>query len=66
MRHVTENDGKRKGRPDTAAGEVLHEIEKAETDVADARERRHRGEAAEAITPNPGAQRDAEEDARDD
>lgn len=48
-------------KPDTALGEVLREFEKAETD-----ERRHRGEAGEAVTPNTRAQEEAGKDAADE
>ncbi|MEW2295034.1 hypothetical protein ABZ719_20385 [Streptomyces sp. NPDC006743] len=53
-------------KPDTALGEVLREFEKAETDVDDRRERRHRGEAGEAVTPNTRAQEEAGKDAADE
>ncbi|MFF3639247.1 hypothetical protein [Streptomyces sp. NPDC002250] len=46
-------------RPDTALGEVLHEAEEAETHGED---ERNRGEAADAITPNTGAQEQSEGD----
>ncbi|MGX4687941.1 hypothetical protein [Streptomyces sp. JNUCC 63] len=55
-----ENTGKDERPPKTALGEVLHEFENAETDVDDTRERRHRGEAGEAITPNTRAQEEEE------
>ncbi|NMO37102.1 hypothetical protein HG826_26700 [Streptomyces sp. GMY01] len=63
---MPDNDGKQHhDRPQTALGEVLREFEKAETDVDESRERRHRGEAAEAITPNAGAEEEAREEAED-
>jgi hypothetical protein len=47
-------------QPETALEEVLHEIEDAETRTQDsAEQRRHRGEAADATTPNTGAQEQA-------
>ncbi|WP_181387098.1 hypothetical protein [Streptomyces sp. Act143] len=47
--------------PETAAEEVLREIEKAERRTRDTEEqRRHRGEAGEAITPNARAQEESE------
>ncbi|MER6983122.1 hypothetical protein [Streptomyces carpinensis] len=61
---MSRNDsGRRREHPDTATGEILHEIENAETDVDDSRERRHRGEAAETITPNERAQEEAQGEA---
>ncbi|MFJ6904607.1 hypothetical protein ACWERF_02890 [Streptomyces griseoluteus] len=50
-------------RPTTAVGETLREIadaEKPETPEKRAEERRHEGEGADAITPNTGAQREAQ------
>ena len=49
---------KRDDTPTTAAGEVLKEFEEAERDVDPdrAKKREHRGEAAEAVTPNEEAQ----------
>ncbi|MEU6990964.1 hypothetical protein ABZ953_09960 [Streptomyces sp. NPDC046465] len=45
--------------PATAADEVLHEAEEAETSVVDDGERRGKdGEAADALTPNEDAQED--------
>lgn len=58
--------GRRQDRPDSAAGEILHEIENAETDVDDSREQRHLGEAAEAITPNERAQEESRAEAGGD
>lgn len=50
-------------RPETALEQVLHEAEEAETRVTDsARQRRHRGEAGEAITPNDRAQEESRHD----
>ncbi|KUF16375.1 hypothetical protein [Streptomyces silvensis] len=46
--------------PATAAEEVLHEAEDAETSVVDNGERRGKdGEAADALSPNENAQEDA-------
>ncbi|GAB2872178.1 hypothetical protein GCM10027074_44830 [Streptomyces deserti] len=43
--------------PETALEEVLREVEEAEQRTRDSEEqRRHRGEAGEAITPNIQAQ----------
>ncbi|MET9444620.1 hypothetical protein [Streptomyces sp. NPDC006610] len=48
-------------RPETALEEVLHEIRDAGTRSDDSPEdRRHRGEAGEAITPNTDAQEQSE------
>ncbi|MER5428187.1 hypothetical protein [Streptomyces sp. NPDC002588] len=50
--------------PETALEEVLREIEDAESradDPADGR-RGHRGEAAEAITPNTRAEEESQDD----
>lgn len=50
-------------RPGTALEEVLHEVEEAETRVTDSdRQRRRRGEAGEAITPNERAQEESHHD----
>lgn len=49
-------------RPDTALGEILREAEDAETDVVGSRERRHRGEAGDTITPSTHAQEEARTD----
>ncbi|MET9144714.1 hypothetical protein [Streptomyces sp. NPDC004042] len=49
-------------RSETALGEVLREFEKAETDVGERRDRRHRGEAGEAVTPSTRAQEEAADD----
>ncbi len=49
--------------PETAREEVLREIEDAENRTQDSTEqRRHRGEAGEAITPNTGAQEESHGD----
>ncbi|NEA48378.1 hypothetical protein [Streptomyces sp. SID10815] len=59
---MADNHGKQQhDHPETALGEVLREFEKAETDVDETRDRRHRGEAAEAITPNTRAEEEAQE-----
>ncbi|MFH9011145.1 hypothetical protein ACH4C6_07180 [Streptomyces sp. NPDC017943] len=50
-------------KPETAFDEVMSEIEDAGTRTHDdARQRRHRGEAGEAITPNARAQEESEGD----
>ncbi|MEV7083609.1 hypothetical protein AB0N88_34510 [Streptomyces sp. NPDC093516] len=50
-------------QPETALEEALHEIEDAETRTQDSAEQRpHRGEAADATTPNAGAQEQVEGD----
>ncbi|MFE9774701.1 hypothetical protein ACFYOV_24110 [Streptomyces sp. NPDC005931] len=50
-------------RPETAVGEVLREVEDAERRTRDtAEQRRHRGEAGEAITPNARAQEESHGD----
>jgi hypothetical protein len=47
--------------PETAADEVLREVEDAETRVVDRGERRGKdSEAADALTPNEDAQQDVE------
>ncbi|MFJ5152068.1 hypothetical protein ACIQCF_10895 [Streptomyces sp. NPDC088353] len=61
-RRNTGSGVRRADRPETAAGEALREFENAETDVAGTVERRHRGEAGEAITPNTRAQEESEGD----
>ncbi|MEU6182304.1 hypothetical protein [Streptomyces coeruleorubidus] len=49
--------------PETALEEVLREIEDAENRTQDsAEQRRHRGEAGEAITPNTRAQEESHGD----
>ncbi|WP_329334542.1 hypothetical protein OG252_07120 [Streptomyces sp. NBC_01352] len=56
------NSGRTDG-PETALEEVLRETEDAETRTRDsAEQRRHRGEASEAITPNTRAQEESEGD----
>ncbi|MFB6847446.1 hypothetical protein ACFCXS_21645 [Streptomyces sp. NPDC056373] len=54
----------RHGKPaETALEEVLREVEDAENRTGDsAEERRHWGEAGEAITPNTRAQKESEGD----
>jgi hypothetical protein len=50
-------------KPETALEEVLREIENAENRTQDsAGQRRHRGEAGEAITPNTRAQEESQGD----
>ncbi|MFF6782919.1 hypothetical protein [Streptomyces sp. NPDC012510] len=52
-----------KDRPDTALDEVLREAEEAETRVTDSeKQRRRRGEAGDAITPNEQAQEESHHD----
>ncbi|MFF5839871.1 hypothetical protein ACIP4T_10255 [Streptomyces massasporeus] len=49
--------------PETALEEVLREVEDAENRTRDSAERRrHRGEAGEAVSPNPRAQEESEGD----
>ncbi|WP_309059103.1 hypothetical protein [Streptomyces sp.] len=50
--------------PRTAVEEVLREVEEAErrTREESAERRRHRGEAGDAITPNPEAQEESRGD----
>ncbi|GAA3984546.1 hypothetical protein [Streptomyces plumbiresistens] len=56
------NSGRTDG-PETALEEALRETEDAETRTRDsAEQRRHRGEASEAITPNTRAQEESEGD----
>ncbi|CAM5746028.1 hypothetical protein STAFG_1766 [Streptomyces afghaniensis 772] len=56
MSQDNNHDGSDK-KPETALEEVLREIEEAENRTQDsAEQRRHRGEAGEAITPNRRAQ----------
>jgi hypothetical protein len=51
-----------KDDPETAADEVLREVEDAETRVVDNGERRDRdGEAADALSPNQDAQKAIEQ-----
>ncbi|MGV9500250.1 hypothetical protein [Streptomyces sp. NPDC003642] len=58
--HDRDHSGK---QPETALEEVLREIEDAETRTEDsAGQRRHRGEAGDATSPNTGAQEQAEGD----
>ncbi|PAZ10146.1 hypothetical protein CLM62_42635 [Streptomyces sp. SA15] len=50
-------------QPETALEEVLREIEDAERRTGDsAEQRRHGGEAGEAITPDPDAQEESHGD----
>ncbi|MFB8247116.1 hypothetical protein ACFY3O_04015 [Streptomyces sp. NPDC001046] len=50
-------------QPGTAFDEVMSEIEDAGTRTRDTEEeRRHRGEAGEAVTPNARAQEESEGD----
>ncbi|GAA2562685.1 hypothetical protein GCM10010423_77020 [Streptomyces levis] len=62
MSHEPDRDHSGK-QPETALEEVLREIEDAETRTEDsAAQRRHRGEAGDATSPNTGAQEQAEGD----
>ncbi|MEU9592774.1 hypothetical protein ACGF7W_28660 [Streptomyces sp. NPDC048219] len=57
MSHDGERDDK---KPETAIEEVMREIEEAETrDAESAKERRHRGEAGDATSPNVEAQEES-------
>jgi hypothetical protein len=57
------DNGRSDESAETGLGEVLREIEDAETRTRDsAEQRRHRGEASEAITPNTRAQEESEGD----
>lgn len=51
-------------RPETALEEILREVEEAQSRVTDDErdERRPRGEAAEAITPNARAEEESQGD----
>ncbi|MGW0867205.1 hypothetical protein [Streptomyces sp. NPDC002611] len=56
-----ENQDASGGQPETALEEVLREIEDAENRAEEsARQRRHRGEAGDAVTPNERAQEEPE------
>ncbi|MBT2411177.1 hypothetical protein J7I94_11475 [Streptomyces sp. ISL-12] len=60
---MTQNGENGGEKPETALEEVMREIEEAETRDPEAqRERRHRGEAGDAISPNTGAQEQSERD----
>ncbi|MDQ1021867.1 hypothetical protein [Streptomyces afghaniensis] len=62
MSQDNDHDGSDK-KPETALEEVLREIEEAEDRTEDSPEqRRHRGEAGEAITPNTRAQEESRGD----
>ncbi|MGK5696918.1 hypothetical protein ACSNOJ_29205 [Streptomyces sp. URMC 128] len=62
MSQDNKHDGSGK-KPETALEEVLREIEEVENRTQDsAEQRRHRGEAGEAITPNPRAQEESHGD----
>ncbi|MFJ9738498.1 hypothetical protein [Streptomyces sp. NPDC101166] len=57
------SDDSQRPENETALEEVMREIEEAELRSDDSPEaRHHRGEAAEAITPNPDAQNRSEGD----
>ncbi|MFJ2399297.1 hypothetical protein ACIOTI_42115 [Streptomyces sp. NPDC087843] len=63
MNQHDRNHTDRRQPPATAAGEAFHEVEDAETHLLNRRERRRKdGEAADALTPNEGAQEDADRD----
>ncbi|MFC9502423.1 hypothetical protein [Streptomyces sp. NPDC057002] len=60
MPHDENRDASGK-QPETALDEVLREIEDAENRAEDSPgQRRHRGEAGDAITPNERAQEESE------
>ncbi|MDQ0746262.1 hypothetical protein QF034_000493 [Streptomyces africanus] len=62
MSQEKNHDGSGK-KPETALEEVLREVEDAENRTEDsAEQRRHRGEAGEAITPNTRAQEESHGD----
>ncbi|MEU0676445.1 hypothetical protein ABZ330_26780 [Streptomyces sp. NPDC006172] len=57
------SDATQRPENETALEEVMREIEEAELRSDDSpEERRHRGEAADAITPNPDAQNESKGD----
>ncbi|MBD0420179.1 hypothetical protein AB0L35_35110 [Streptomyces sp. NPDC052309] len=57
---MSHNGDRTPDKPETALGEVLHEAEDAETrDPESEQERRHRGEAGDATSPNTGAQEES-------
>ncbi|MEV5911284.1 hypothetical protein ACWEGX_31635 [Streptomyces chartreusis] len=61
-KHSKEDEGSRQ-HVDSAGDEVLREIRNAEHRAEGSpEERRHRGEAADAITPNTDAQEQSEGD----
>ncbi|MDG9719477.1 hypothetical protein [Streptomyces sp. DH24] len=54
---MTDDRKRSEEQPNTALEEVLAEVEEAERRTTETdRQRRRRGEAGEAITPNTGAQ----------
>ncbi|MFJ8079169.1 hypothetical protein ACIQ6Y_00885 [Streptomyces sp. NPDC096205] len=59
---MSDEDTRPEEQPETAREEVLREILDAERRVGedDEEERRHRGEAGEAITPNTEAQEESQ------
>ncbi|MEV8592666.1 hypothetical protein [Streptomyces sp. NPDC052012] len=58
---MSENDDRK--QPETAVEEVLREVEEAERRTRDSEEqRRRRGEAGEAVTPNTDAQEQSRRD----
>ncbi|MFD7306428.1 MULTISPECIES: hypothetical protein [Streptomyces] len=57
----SDDKSRRENEPETAFEEVLQEILDEERQVRDSDEqRRHRGEAGEAVTPNTRAQKESE------
>ncbi|MEU4467083.1 MULTISPECIES: hypothetical protein [unclassified Streptomyces] len=62
--HKDQRDEDQHGKPpETALEEVLREVEDAENRTRDsAEQRRHRGEAGEAVTPNARAQEESDGD----
>ncbi|MCF2129592.1 hypothetical protein L1I79_24655 [Strepomyces sp. STD 3.1] len=57
---MSESHERDEDRPQSALEEVLREVEDAETrDPESEAERRHRGEAGDATSPNTGAQEDS-------
>lgn len=56
-----QDEHKKHHQPRTAAGEVVHAVEEAETTTVDDGERRGKDrEAADALTPNENAQDDVQ------
>ncbi|MET9777263.1 hypothetical protein ABZ023_23840 [Streptomyces sp. NPDC006367] len=54
------HDDRNQKPPETAIDEVLREIEEARPRDAESDEDPRRGEAGDATSPDPGAQKDAE------
>ncbi|MFE1028955.1 hypothetical protein ACFW5I_31045 [Streptomyces sp. NPDC058818] len=57
---MSQNDDRDHKQPETAIEEVLREIEEARPRDAESDEGPRRGEAGDATSPDPGAQKDAE------